>query len=86
LPDTLWTIEILQPHLRTGQPAGRRQVNFTQSQTSRYWPTFYSLPHTFSTKLWLCTELAVYNSSAAKWVYNAAGLLAGLRACISVHR
>ena len=71
--------------LRTGRPAGRQQVSFTQSRTSRYWTTFYSLPHTFSAKLWLCTELAFYNSSAGKWVYNAAGLPAGLRACVSVH-
>jgi hypothetical protein len=71
--------------LRLGEPAGRGQVSFTQSPTSRYWPTFYSLPHTFSARLWLCTEVAVYNSAAGKWVYNAAGLPAGLRACVSVH-
>lgn len=63
----------------------RGRVQFGQSRTGRYWPTFPTLPHTFRSNVWLCTELAFYNSSAGKWVYNAAGLVRGLRACISVH-
>jgi hypothetical protein len=50
-----------------------------------YWASFYSLPHTFGSNLWLCTELSIYNSSTGKWVFNAAGLTNGLRGCASVH-
>jgi hypothetical protein len=48
------------------------------------WPSF-ALPHTFASNGWLCTEVAVYNAAAGKWVYNAAGLPHGLRACAVVH-
>jgi hypothetical protein len=70
---------------RAGAPAGQQQVSVAQSGESRYWPTFYSLPHTFASNIWLCTEVAVYNSSTMTWVYNAAGLPSGLRACASIH-
>jgi hypothetical protein len=63
----------------------RGDVRFAQSRQNRYWPTFVRLPHTFRSNVWLCTELAFYNSSARKWVYNAAGLTHGLRACVAVH-
>jgi hypothetical protein len=43
------------------------------------------LPHAFATDGRLCTEVAVYNAAAGKWVHNAAGLTRGLRACASVH-
>ena len=48
------------------------------------WPSF-ALPHMFASNGWLCTEVAVYNATAGKWVYNAAGLTHGLRACAAVH-
>jgi hypothetical protein len=60
-------------------------VRFAQYGRNRYWPTFVSLPHTFGSNVWLCAELAFYNSTARKWVYNAAGLIHGLRACVAVH-
>jgi hypothetical protein len=45
----------------------------------------FSVPHTFGSEKWMCTELQVYNSTTGKWVYNAAGLQYGLRACVDVH-
>jgi hypothetical protein len=65
---------------RVVQPA-----HFAQSQSNGFWPTF-SLPHTFGSNVWLCTEVSVWNGSAHKWVYNGGGLAHGLRACVSVHR
>jgi hypothetical protein len=61
------------------------QVRFAQSRSNGYWSTL-SLPHTFRSNGWLCTEVAVYNSAQKEWVYNAAGLTRGSRACVSVHR
>lgn len=40
----------------------------------------------FRSDVWLCTEVAVYNAATHRWVYNAAGLAHGVRACVSVHR
>jgi hypothetical protein len=51
----------------------------------RYWLSF-SMPRAFKSNVWLCAELAIYNRSARRWVYNAAGLTSGLRACVSIHR
>jgi hypothetical protein len=59
-------------------------AHLVQSPEYRYWPTF-SLPHTFRSNGWLCTEVAFYNASTHSWVYNAAGLPHGLRACVAVH-
>jgi hypothetical protein len=59
-------------------------AHLTQSRRYRYWPTF-SLPHTFRSNAWLCTEMAFYNASTHSWVYNAKGLPHGLRACASIH-
>jgi hypothetical protein len=47
------------------------------------WPTFYSMPHTFGSNTWLCTEIAVWNGS--RWVDNGAAGSAGVRACADVH-
>jgi hypothetical protein len=74
---------------RTGVPiVGRRArtPHLTQSPGRHYWPAF-ALPHTFrsSANVWLCTELAIYNRTTHRWVYNARGLPDGLRACVSVH-
>ena len=70
---------------QTRQPTDPRDyVSFAQTREHAYWPTFYSLPHSFGSNLWLCTELAFFNSSTGKWVYNAAGLPDGLRACARV--
>jgi hypothetical protein len=60
-------------------------AHFAQSRSNGFWPTF-SLPHTFGSNVWLCTEVSVWNGSAHKWVYNGGGLAHGLRACVSVHR
>jgi hypothetical protein len=72
-------------HGRTRNGAWRRPLtpNLVQSRSHRYWPTF-ALPHAFRTNVWLCTELAIRNPTRG-WVYNAAGLPQGLRACVSVH-
>ena len=59
-------------------------AHLTQSRAHRYWPSF-SLPHTFRSNVWLCTEMAFYNASTQGWVYNAGGLPRGLRACTSIH-
>jgi hypothetical protein len=59
-------------------------AHLDQSPTHRYWPGF-SLPHTFRSNVWLCTEMAFYNAATHQWVYNAAGLPHGLRACTSIH-
>jgi hypothetical protein len=60
---------------------GNRYPNRVRTDS---WPSF-GLPHVFASNGWLCTEVAVYNPSAGKWVYNAAGLTRGLRACAAVH-
>jgi len=71
---------------RTGDIPGpgnsARSAHFAQFRSDRYWPTF-SLPHTFRSNVWLCTEVAAY--ARGRWVYNAAGLPTGLRACAAVH-
>jgi hypothetical protein len=59
-------------------------LHLAQSRSNGYWPTF-PLPHTFRSNVWLCTEVAAYNAATHRWVYNAAGLAHGVRACISVH-
>jgi hypothetical protein len=65
---------------RSAQPA-----HLVESRSNGYWPTF-AVPHAFRSNAWLCTEVAVYNSTSRRWVYNAAGLAHGLRACVQVHR
>lgn len=73
--------------VRTGVPIVDRRAltpHLVQSRRHHYWPTF-STPHTFRANVWLCTELAFYNTSTHRWVYNAGGLPRGLRACVSVH-
>jgi hypothetical protein len=72
---------------RTGVPIVNRRAltpHLVQSRSHRYWPTF-TMPHTFRANAWLCTELAIYNTATHTWVYNAAGLPHGLRACVTVH-
>jgi hypothetical protein len=72
---------------RTDVPIVNRRAltpHLVQSRSHRYWPTF-TMPHTFPANGWLCTELAIYNTAAHRWVYNAAGLPHGLRACVTVH-
>lgn len=71
---------------RTGVPIVNRRPltpHLVQSGNHRYWPTF-AMPHTFRSNVWLCTELAVYNTTTHRWVYNAAGLPYGLRACVAI--
>ena len=72
-------------HGRTRNGAARRALtpHLVQSRTRQYWPTL-ALPHTFRTNVWFCTELAIYNL-VHRWVYNAAGLPNGLRACVPIH-
>jgi hypothetical protein len=60
-------------------------LHLAQSWGNGYW-TRFALPHTFASNVRLCTEVAVYNRTAHRWVYNAAGLPNGLRACVSVDR
>ena len=62
-----------------------RPLHLVQSRSDGYWPTF-GLPHTFHSDVRLCTEVSVLNGASHRWVYNAAGLAHGLRACVSIHR
>jgi hypothetical protein len=80
---TIWHGKVL-----TGAKIVDRQtqpLRLVQSPGNGYWPTL-PLPHTFRSNVWLCTEVAVYNELAQRWVYNGAGLAHGVRACASVHR
>jgi hypothetical protein len=85
---TCWAMTTWHGRVLTGAEVVGRQtqpLHLAQSRTSGYWPTF-DLPHTFRSNVWLCTEVAAFNAATNRWVYNAAGLPHGLRACVSVHR
>jgi len=58
---------------------GGRQVD----RVNGYWPTFYKLPWTSGSHLWLCTEVAIESTSGV-WHYNGAGNPNGVRGCTEV--
>lgn len=81
-----WPAAIWHGRVLTGTPIVDRAaqpLRRAQSRSGGYWPTL-SLPQTFRSNGWLCTETAVYNRTTGRWVYNGAGLPHGLRACVSV--
>jgi hypothetical protein len=72
--------------VRTGARVVDRQaqpLHLVQTRSHGYWPTL-ALPHAFRSNVWLCAEVAVHNAASHRWVYNAAGLPRGLRACVAV--
>jgi hypothetical protein len=81
---TVWRGRTRPPVLTPGNRVPD-QVRFAQARSGGYWPTF-SLPQAFPANVWLCTEVAAYVPlRGGHWVYNAAGLTHGLRACAAVH-